>query len=58
MASPEKVGKGLSKRIHHKKRIITYSARNRFTVLLMYIMPVTLGRFLSKMTDKVSNKKA
>lgn len=56
MADPKVVGYGLSKRIHRKKRIITFSARNRLTVFLMYLLPVSMGRFLSKMTENYEKK--
>ena len=52
MAHPESVGKGLAKRIHHKRRIITYNIKNRVTVFFMYMFPVSIGRFMSKMTDR------
>jgi NAD(P)-dependent dehydrogenase (short-subunit alcohol dehydrogenase family) len=54
MASPKNVGEGLAKRIHHKKRITTYRAKNRFTVGMMYFMPVAMGKLLNKMTKNYS----
>ncbi|MBU1142387.1 MAG: SDR family oxidoreductase [Firmicutes bacterium] len=56
MAKPEKVGYGLSKRIHQKKWIITFSSRNRLTVFLMYLMPVSMGKFLNAMTGSYEKK--
>ena len=55
MADPKVVGERLAKRMHHKKRIITYTKRNRVMVALMYLMPVRLGRFMSMMTDRYQN---
>lgn len=52
MADPKLVGERLAKRIHLKKRIITYTRRNRVMVAFMYLMPIRLGRFMSMMTDR------
>ncbi|MDI6453255.1 SDR family NAD(P)-dependent oxidoreductase [Peloplasma aerotolerans] len=56
MAKPEVVGYGLSKRIHRRKWIITFTRRNRFTVFLMYLLPISMGKLLSSMTDKYAKR--
>lgn len=57
MANPKKVGQGLAKRIHKKRRVIAYSKTNQLTVGLMYLFPVSMGKLLSKMTEKATSQK-
>lgn len=52
MADPEKVGTGLAKRMKSKRFIICHSFAQKLQTRLMYLFPVSFGRFLSKMTER------
>lgn len=56
MASPEKVGKGLIRRIDRKTFIITPSFRDSFFIKISYLFPLSMGHFLVKMTKRAANK--
>lgn len=51
MADPEKVGRGLAKRIDKKSFIICHSTPQKIQTLMCYLFPMMLGRFMSKMTQ-------
>ena len=50
MADPKKVGKGLAKNINNKGFIICHSFLQKFQTLLIYLFPIMMGKFMSKMT--------
>lgn len=49
-ADPEKVGRGLAKRINMKRFIICHSYMQTLQTKMAYRYPLTLGKFMSKMT--------
>jgi gluconate 5-dehydrogenase len=53
-ASPESVGKGLIRRMGSRKFIITPSPGSAFSVRMTYLFPLSMGRFLAKMTGKAA----
>lgn len=57
MADPEKVGIGLAKNIHKKSFIICHSAGQKAQTIGCYLMPVKMGRLMSKMTSNYVEKK-
>ena len=50
MAEPEKVGRGLAKRLHQKKFVICHSAAQSLQTKMAYAFSLSLGGFMSKMT--------
>ncbi len=52
MADPEKVGIGLAKRLKSKRLVICHRFAQKLQTQLMYLFPVSFGRFLSKTTEK------
>lgn len=52
MVGPEKVGAGLAKNINKKAFIICHSFGQKAQTLLCYLLPIKMGKFLSKMTAK------
>lgn len=52
MADPEKVGTGLAKRLKSNRFVICHSFAQKLQTQLMYLFPVSFGRFLSKMTER------
>lgn len=50
MASPEKVGSGLAKNINKKSFVICNSLWQKLQILLCYLFPIKMGKFMSKMT--------
>ena len=55
MADPEKVGRGLAKRIDKNAFIICHSASQKFQTMLCYLMPIKMGRLMSKLTSSYIN---
>lgn len=51
MAEPEKVGSGLAKNIHKKSFIICHSFAQKAQTIGCYLMPIMMGRLMSKMTS-------
>lgn len=56
MALPEKVGHGLAKHIKSKRFIICHSMSQKIQVLFCYLIPVKMGKLLSKMTANYADK--
>ena len=56
MADPEKVGTGLAKKLKSRRFVICHSFGQKLQTQLMYLFPVSFGRFLSKMTEKTAKK--
>jgi len=56
MADPVKVGTGLAKRLKSNRFIICHSFAQKVQTHLMYLFPVSFGRFLSKMTTKAAKQ--
>lgn len=55
MASPEKVGQGLAKRINSKRFIICHSFGQKIQTLGCYLFPLKMGKLMSKLTDSFNN---
>lgn len=56
-ADPEKVGRGLARRVLKKKNfVITHSLGQKIQVRGMYLNPIYLGKFMSRMTKRYQNK--
>ena len=51
MAEPEKVGRGLAKHINKKSFIICHNFSQQLQIKMTYLIPLQLGRLMSKMTD-------
>ena len=51
MADPEKVGRGLAKNINKKSFIICHNFSQQMQMKMTYLLPLQLGRLMSKMTD-------
>lgn len=56
MADPKKVGVGLARNIGKRRFIICHSLGQKFQTLGCYLMPLTLGKFMSKMTMNYKQK--
>lgn len=52
MADPEKIGVGLAKHIQNKSFIICHSFGQKIQVLSCYLLPIKMGKLMSKMTAK------
>jgi len=52
MANPEKVGIGLAKHIQSKSFIICHSFGQKVQTLSCYLLPIKMGKLMSKMTVK------
>lgn len=57
MADPEKVGRGLARRIGKKGFIICHSAGQQFQTRLAYLFSLKLGRLMSRMTRHAQDGK-
>ncbi len=57
MADPEKVGRGLARRISKKGFILCHSAGQQFQTRLAYLFPLKLGRLMSRMTQRAQDAK-
>ena len=57
MADPEKVGIGLAKHINKKSFIICHSFGQKVQTLLCYLLPIKIGKFMSKITAKYAAEK-
>lgn len=55
MADPEKVGRGLARRIGKKGFIICHSAGQQFQTRLAYLFSLKLGRLMSRMTRRAQS---
>jgi len=55
-ADPEKVGVGIAKRIHKKNFIICHSYAQQVQTRMAYMFPIKLGKFMSKMTSRQSER--
>lgn len=55
MADPKKVGIGLAKNINKRSHIICHSFGQKIQTLACYLMPIKMGRLLSKMTSNYIN---
>lgn len=51
MATPEKVGVGLAKHINKKSFIICHSLSQKIQTMGCYVLPIKMGKLMSKMTD-------
>lgn len=51
MADPEKVGRGLAKHIDSNSYIICHNLWQKLQTLMSYLIPIKLGKLMSKMTD-------
>lgn len=58
MASPEKVGRGLARRINSKSFIICHSFAQKLQTLGCYLFPIKMGSLLSKMTESYDDAKS
>lgn len=52
MASPQKVGYGLTKHIMSKQFIICHNLGQKIQILACYLFPIKMGKLMSKMTLK------
>ncbi|HEX2939060.1 MAG TPA: hypothetical protein VHO66_09110, partial [Ruminiclostridium sp.] len=57
MADPEKVGIGLAKHIQKKSFIICHSFGQKVQTLGCYLLPIKMGKLMSKMTAKYEAEK-
>lgn len=61
MDNPEKVGRGLAKNINKKSFIICHNFSQKIQTKMCYLIPLKLGKLMSKMTDayeeELKNKK-
>ncbi len=55
-ADPQKVGIGIAKNIHKKSFIICHSFAQRLQTRMMYLIPIKLGKLMSKLTREQSGK--
>lgn len=55
MADPKTVGKGLAKNINKRSYIICHSFLQKMQTLACYLMPLKMGRLMSKMTANYMN---
>ena len=51
MADPKKVGRGLAKHINNKSFIICHNFSQKLQMKMTYLIPLRLGKLMSKMTD-------
>ncbi len=54
MASPERVGQGLARRIYSGKFVICHSRLQAFQMKLCYLWPRAMGRLLCRMTERAA----
>lgn len=50
MATPEKVGQGFAKHINSRRFIICNSVGQKIQIMLSYLLPLKIGKLMSKMT--------
>jgi gluconate 5-dehydrogenase len=53
-ADPKKVGVGIARNINKNKTIICHSFAQRLQTKMAYLFPISLGKFMSKMTKNYS----
>ena len=56
-ASPQKVGRGLAKRIYSKKFVICSSASTALSLFFCYRHPLFFGKMLTKMTERAERER-
>ena len=55
-ADPEKVGRGIARKLFSRRFIICHSASQKFQTMLCYLMPLKFGDMMTMMTDRVAKR--